>query len=1290
MSSRRILGTRENDAKIGIQIFGNNRTPINPYSAFNTVIDKQGYIGWYDGNISSEFKQNLLQSLPKSRLQELASDLELRVDRRYGAKKLAEVVLNSGRWATQDMLALIFQWNHSIELLDKLHPNLDLTNFDPRIRHFIILGRNKDVSSLLLVRFSLLNSIYIAIEPFIYGDFIHRCDIRIRSGSVEESTITNIENIYVRSSKPKPSKDEVVAAMYFTGVNYDIVPSQLISFLITETLRVSQEMNWKERAHFGSMISYKSRSKRPTMNLGPMMCAYEIVKEDLGLEVQEISELIQRSPEQGVRACDLKLLYNSQKKTLYTFDLGNNPIKEGTGIIPREERLHNEGVFVLLLANQHVYRPNEETRKMLLKRTPEKIYIEESKVDNSCKSSEIENDIILVDYFEDAMKIAEEKQETYSFSTKDSIEDSYKDRLEALDRKIEEQRTKDRRKEENKGKLMELKSTKKSLIESRKKDVKDGIQIYKKARRTNIYIKYPSLTSGFMNLLSKGFVYDSDINHKGEVSNIKFSGKINLYANEDFKELSNTASKLDIHYINQTLQTLSRLAFKKFKKSKEIMDDDGKITNEQDLWKYAVMSNTLCDLLASYPAGHLNLTNKITVEDGFEVAAVDFYRNYASIAREGDFYTIPLHQSIEDYDHKDISETDHAIYYVETNNSTVFSGNGVYDFLVVKYGLEKMIISKDDIKKKIGAVHQPSINSILKDFVDRIYSLQINDKHKKYLINHLIGGFQSEHTFGGHTSVITDNLEEASFFYHTSDKCQKIVRTLPAPIPVTDDAGNVIKRVTPYLFAGNNVSMKKKTNELIRRAIAQRARMRVCQLADDIRDHYEYPIIEIKTDAVYYLRPLNFPLYPVSDRCTFGSIRKEEVKKPCKSYEAHNPATNKEIYQFSSIQWNEPLGLISDSKYFDASKLLQFKRAYIEGFAGTGKTYILLELAKLYRAQGKKVELAAFTHAAADLIDGRTTHSFAGIDMMGNSCEKAIKKAMSEIDVLLIDELSMVPDCIYSILSQLPKDMTIIGAGDFRQFEPIEKEKHGKYVDTDMFKELFGNNLITLRKICRSDRQFAMDCVQLHDRALVEGVNKALSHFDIETKEFDGGDIPAFDLGDKNICYRNKTRRAINKAVSAKKSTIYKSIDVKKSEEFSHLIQGMPLISNTNSNKWGYHNNQRFTLISLGEDDDQAFGDFRESPIRIESDKDHTQMDIPFDRFIKDFRPAYAITAHKAQGSTIRDNYGIHEAWMMGAHGIYVALTRATDKKNITIHVKKYRPKVCELSRSTEYEAFSD
>ena len=60
---------------------------------------------------------------------------------------------------------------------------------------------------------------------------------------------------------------------------------------------------------------------------------------------------------------------------------------------------------------------------------------------------------------------------------------------------------------------------------------------------------------------------------------------------------------------------------------------------------------------------------------------------------------------------------------------------------------------------------------------------------------------------------------------------------------------------------------------------------------------------------------------------------------------------------------------------------------------------------------------------------------------------------------------------------------------------------------------------------------------------------------------------------------------------------------------------------------------------------------------------------------ITSFKPRFAMTVHKSQGSTFTENYSIYEYEDMTSRMLYVALTRARDKQQINFcKIDDYKP----------------
>jgi ATP-dependent DNA helicase PIF1 len=132
------------------------------------------------------------------------------------------------------------------------------------------------------------------------------------------------------------------------------------------------------------------------------------------------------------------------------------------------------------------------------------------------------------------------------------------------------------------------------------------------------------------------------------------------------------------------------------------------------------------------------------------------------------------------------------------------------------------------------------------------------------------------------------------------------------------------------------------------------------------------------------------------------------------------------------------------------------KNTFITGFAGSGKSYLIDFICKEFDKQGKVYGLSAMTGCAAILINGTTLHNLLSIGLAkGDPIDlfKRIKKMgklyyLSSIQVLIIDEVSMLSDILFDKINELFKliknnklffgGVQIILVGDMFQLKPIE------------------------------------------------------------------------------------------------------------------------------------------------------------------------------------------------------------------------------------------------------------
>lgn len=142
---------------------------------------------------------------------------------------------------------------------------------------------------------------------------------------------------------------------------------------------------------------------------------------------------------------------------------------------------------------------------------------------------------------------------------------------------------------------------------------------------------------------------------------------------------------------------------------------------------------------------------------------------------------------------------------------------------------------------------------------------------------------------------------------------------------------------------------------------------------------------------------------------------------------------------------------------------LQGKSFFVSGKAGTGKTFVLERIVEQLQKKGKSVAITAPTGVAAHNAGGRTLHSFFGLPYgkdyvytPGTHVTSKLKgidkgKIIRNLDVVIIDEISMVRcdvlDMLDSLLRDLKQDQRPFGGmqyiffGDLFQLPPVATDK---------------------------------------------------------------------------------------------------------------------------------------------------------------------------------------------------------------------------------------------------------
>ncbi|MEE1324353.1 MAG: PIF1 family DEAD/DEAH box helicase [Bifidobacteriaceae bacterium] len=134
--------------------------------------------------------------------------------------------------------------------------------------------------------------------------------------------------------------------------------------------------------------------------------------------------------------------------------------------------------------------------------------------------------------------------------------------------------------------------------------------------------------------------------------------------------------------------------------------------------------------------------------------------------------------------------------------------------------------------------------------------------------------------------------------------------------------------------------------------------------------------------------------------------------------------------------------------------------AFITGAPGAGKTYVLNRFVERARRRGVSVAVTASTGIAATHINGQTLHSWSGVGVatsLSDALYKRIyarrRKAVNGAEVLVIDEVSMLPAWLFDMIDQLCRrlrnnstpfgGLQVVLSGDFYQLPPVVRCSHG-------------------------------------------------------------------------------------------------------------------------------------------------------------------------------------------------------------------------------------------------------
>ena len=142
---------------------------------------------------------------------------------------------------------------------------------------------------------------------------------------------------------------------------------------------------------------------------------------------------------------------------------------------------------------------------------------------------------------------------------------------------------------------------------------------------------------------------------------------------------------------------------------------------------------------------------------------------------------------------------------------------------------------------------------------------------------------------------------------------------------------------------------------------------------------------------------------------------------------------------------------------------------FVTGEGGTGKTTLIQYLIKSAYRRKRRLQICAMTGCAALLLNcgAKTIHSWSGIRLAKGSMENVVNSVIyskraahnwKSVDILVIDEVSMMSKRIFDILNEIGKrvrrnskpfgGIQVVFCGDFYQLPPVSS---GEDFESDLF-----------------------------------------------------------------------------------------------------------------------------------------------------------------------------------------------------------------------------------------------
>ncbi len=396
--------------------------------------------------------------------------------------------------------------------------------------------------------------------------------------------------------------------------------------------------------------------------------------------------------------------------------------------------------------------------------------------------------------------------------------------------------------------------------------------------------------------------------------------------------------------------------------------------------------------------------------------------------------------------------------------------------------------------------------------------------------------------------------------------------------------------------------------------------------------------------------------------------------------------------------------LMSEHKQI-ISKLDMKQNVFLTGGAGTGKTTLTRKIIEHYSSEGKKVAKLASTGMAATLIGGQTLHSFLDLGIADSieeleqkgklEIKKKIKKLIASMELIIIDEISMVSGPLFEMirLRLLQSDYkgALLAVGDFLQlppvvrgygeinfafeseswqrfnFETVTLEINHRSADSDFVKVL---DKVRFAQVGDDEHYYLHHLIKpvgedLSQYTYLYGKNYSASRHNQQQLAFIDSDEMCYDA---QLVKHDKTTT---------ENEVERFMGDARIEPRLKLKVGAPVLFTRNA--WNYFNGERGRVVRLSEEvvyveksdgvvvklERAAMAKTQWKEKSVEGKKEMME-EAKFSVHQFPVALAFAITIHKSQGMSIEDLI-IETTEIFAPSQFYVALSRATSPHRLIL-----------------------